>query len=216
VDKANPCLRTLTPVSTRQPYLGRHNSGSADAPIGTPRETEQALSVVLIYQDPLTRSWADELWDRVRQVVDGGGISRKSWRLRDLVDDLAFAAAVRAAADADVIVISVRDTGDLPPLLHAWAAGWMPRRAGRAGALVAIVGMPTKPDGLSGRACEYLEVVARLAGLDFLPRERGLPEESPARSTPSRIGPVTDLATAWHGAGPGRDPSARLRWRLVE
>jgi hypothetical protein len=83
-------------------------------------------------------------------LIDAGGICKKSWNLGNLSSAFVFADAVRAAAEADVLVISVRDAGDLPLLLHAWIDGWMPRRGGRAGALVALIGVPTGPNALSG------------------------------------------------------------------
>jgi hypothetical protein len=179
-------------------------------------ETEQALNVVVIYQDPLTRYWATDLWNRVGQLIDSGGICSKSWKLSDLSCAFAFGDAVQAAAEADVLVISVRDTGDLPLLLHVWIDGWMPQRAGRAGALVALIGVSARPDAQSGRTHEYLEAIARQARLDFMPRERRLPEESPARSPLPRMALATDLTAAWLGAGRSRDATASLRWRLVE
>ena len=112
------------------------------------------------------------------QLIDSAGICRESWKVSDLARAFTFADAVQAAAEADVLVISIRDAGELPLLLHVWVDAWMPRRAGRPGALVALIGVPAKPDALSGRAHEYLDSIARQAGLDFLPRERRLPEES--------------------------------------
>jgi hypothetical protein len=215
VANTNPSDRTLMLMRTQQDYVGRR-SGPADHAVRTGVETEQASNVVVIYQDPLTRRWAAELWDRVGQVIDSGGICSKSWKLSYLAGACVFADAVQAAAQADVLVISVRDTGDLPLLLHVWIDGWMPRRAGRAGALVALIGVPAKPDAQYGRAHEYLEAIARQARLDFMPRERRLPEESPARSPLPRMALATDLTAAWLGAGPSRDATASLRWRLVE
>jgi hypothetical protein len=215
VAKTNPRLRTLTPMRTQQAYVGRR-SDAVDRAAMPAAETEQALSVVVIYQDPLTRHWAAELWDRVGKLIDSGGICNKSWNLSGLASAFVFAEAVQAAAEADVLVISVRDARDLPLLLHAWIDGWMPRRAGRAGALVALIGLPARPDAQFGRAHEYLGAIARQAGLDFLPRERKLPEESLARSTLPWMAPATDLTAAWLGAGPSRNTGARLRWRLFE
>jgi hypothetical protein len=151
--------------------FGRRTATSAE-------ESAQALNVVLVYQDPLTRHWAADLWGRVGQLIHSGAIRRESFRLGELTRAFVFADAVHAAAEADVLVISVRDAGELPLLLHVWIDSWMPRRGGRAGALVALIGVPAKPDALSGRAHSYLESIAREAGLDFLPRERRLPEES--------------------------------------
>ncbi len=142
-----------------------------------PTGTEKALNVVVIYQDQLTRHWAMNLWDRVGQLIDQGGVGCKWWRVGDLTQAGAFAEAAQAAVLADVLVVSVRDGREMPLLLHVWADAWLPRRDGRTGALVAVIGLTATPDVLSGRAHEYLEGVARQAGLDFLPRERILPQE---------------------------------------
>jgi hypothetical protein len=90
--------------------------------------------------------------------------------------------AVQAAAKADVLVVSIRDAGELPVDLYVWIDAWMPRRTRRPGAMVALIGVPPQPDPQSGRAHKYLEAVSRRVGLDFLPRERKLPEESPVPS----------------------------------
>ena len=141
-------------------------------------------------------------------MIDAGGICSQSWNLGDLSSAFVFADAVRAAAEADVLVISVRDAGDLPRLLHAWIDCWLTQGAGRAGTLVALIGVPTKQEALSGRAREYLETVARQAGLDFLPQERRLAEEALARSTPPRITRANELTAPEFGAGPSRDIGA--------
>jgi hypothetical protein len=208
-------LKTLTPMHTLQAYVGRRSS-PLDSTADGSAETAQALSVVVVYQDPLTHYWATDLWDRVGLLIDSGGICRKTWKLGDLTRAFAFADAVEAAAGADVLVISVRDAGELPLLLHVWVDAWMPRRAGRPGALVALIGVPSKPDALSGRAHQYLEATARQAGLDFLPRERRLPEEALAFSTLSGMAPANDGTMPWPGGGPGRGASARLQWRVNE
>jgi hypothetical protein len=175
--KTNSSLNNLTLMRTQQAYVGR-SSGPVDRAAMTEDETEQALNVAVVYQDPLTRHWAADLWDRVGQLIDSRGIRRESWKLSDLTQAFVFAEAVHAAAEADVLVVSVRDVGDLPLILHVWIDAWMPRRGGRAGALVALIGVSAKPNALSGGAHKYLEAVARQAGLDFLPRECRLPEES--------------------------------------
>ena len=166
------------------------------------KKTEQAISVVMVYQDPLTRNWAAELWDRVGQLVGQEGVCRQSWKISDLTDARIFTDAVQAAALADVLVVSIRDSGDLPGNLTDWSDAWMPRRAGRAGALVALIGVPPHPDTQSGRAHAYLETVARRTGLDFLPRERKLPEGSPAVSTRCEGSLASSLTMHWHRGAP--------------
>lgn len=215
VAETDSSLTTLTHMRTQQAYVGRR-SDPVDHAVIASAEAGQALSLVVVYQDPLTHHWAAGLWDRVGQLIASGGICRKSWKLSDLTRAFIFADAVHAAATADVLVISVRDAGELPLLLHVWIDAWLPRRAGRAGALVALIGVPAKPDVLSGRAHEYLESIARQANLDFLPRERKLPEESLTVSALPGMVPATSLTVPWPGVGPSRGARPSLRWRLTE
>jgi len=202
-------------MRTRQAYVERSGDSVESADI-VHAETEQALNVVVVYQDPLTRFWAADLWDRVGQLIESADISRKFWKLSDLASAAAFADAVEAAAVADVLVISIRDGGGLPLLLHDWIDAWMPRRGGRAGALVALIGIPARPDSHSGRTQEHLQAIARQAGLDFLPRERRLPAEFHAKPTLPQMTPATDIPATWPGRGPNRVAGERLDWRTVE
>ena len=150
------------------------------------KEPEAALNVAVVHEDPLTRYWVDELWGRVGRLIGGGDIHRKTWRISDLVQQGAFADATRAAAKADVLVIAVRDTDELPMILYVWIDAWLPRRAGLSGALVALIGVSAQPATQTGRTHRLLEMVARKAGLDFLPREYKLPEPSAfSQSRPS-------------------------------
>ena len=108
---------------------------SAEA-VMAPSKADPALYVATVYQDPLTRHWATELWNRVGPLVGGGCICHQSWKISDLVDLRFFADAVQAAAKAGVVVVSVRDAGALPINLHVWIDAWMPetrRAAGCAG-----------------------------------------------------------------------------------
>jgi len=150
------------------------------------KEPEAALNVAVAYEDPLTRHWVDELWGRVGQLIGGGSIQRKTWKIADLVHQRVFGDATRAAAKADVLVIAVRDTREVPLILYVWIDAWLPRRAGLPGALVALIGVPAQPSAQAGCTHRLLEMVARRAGLDFLPRECKLPDLSPVlQSRPS-------------------------------
>jgi hypothetical protein len=180
------------------------------------KETEPALSVATVNQDPLTRHWTTELWDRVGQLVGHGGIRHQSWKISDLTDARVFTHAIQVAAKADMLVVSVRDAGELPAHLHVWIDAWMPLRAGREGALVALIGIPPQPDTQSGRAHAYLETVARQTGLDFLPRERKLPAEPSALPALSRFTPVANLTMPGAVGAPGHNAGVRLQSRLTE
>jgi hypothetical protein len=187
------------------------------APVaGVSTEAEPALRVVTVYQDPLTRCWATELWERVRRLIGGEEVRRQSWNLSDLADRRVLMDAVRAAAEADVLVVSVRDTRELPVGLCGWADAWIPGRAGPAGALVALIGVPPQPDAQSGRAYRYLETVARRAHLDFLPHERKLPEQPLALSNPPKIGQPANRTMPLAAGTFSTGPQALLHWELSE
>ncbi len=181
-----------------------------------PDETPQALNVVIVFEDAVTRHWADELWERVGRLLDSGGVCRQSWKTSELTAPLAFAGAVQAAAMADVLVIAVRDRGGLPLNLHVWIDAWLPRRAGRAGAMVALIGVPGEPDVQSGKAHKYLAMVAQRAGLDYMPRERKLPGETFAAPASVTNGPAISSTKPSAGGMTERGPQARLHWRLTE
>jgi hypothetical protein len=180
------------------------------------KDDEPGLKVVTVYQDPLTRHWATELWERVEQLISGEGVCRQSWKISDLTDPRVFMDAVQAAAEADVLVVSVRDTRELPIGLYVWIDSWIPSRAGPAGALVALIGVPPEPDAQSGRAYQYLESVARKAGLDFLPHERKLPEQPSTLSNSGKIGHTVSRAIPLAAGTFNSTPRAHLHWRLLE
>jgi hypothetical protein len=205
VAKTNPVfgsLKTIQQALARRPVNGLGSVAAASD------DNEPALRVATVYQDPLTRYWAAELWDRVGQLIDKGTISRRSWKMSELTETKAFARSVRAAAEADVLVVSVRDEAELPLVMHVWIDAWLPRRAGLAGALVALIGVSAQPDARSGRAYLYLEAVARRAGLDYLPRERKLPKVPPAVSRLPGINPTATLAPPWAEETPHQKAAA--------
>ena len=175
-------------------------SDRSDAAPSVASEPKPLLSIVVVYQDGLTRHWAAELWDRVGSLLGGGGVCRQSWKIRDLSQPCSFSGAVRAATKADVLMVSVRDARELPLELESWIECWLPGREGRPGALVALIGVPPQPDAQLGCAHSYLADVARRGGLDFLPRERKLPEYSDEH----------DRSPVWLSARSGV-PGARLQ-----
>jgi hypothetical protein len=172
LESNNPAEKFL--ANMRQALAPKIQPASS-ASAGGLEDKEPLLTVAIIYQDSLTCQWAKELWDRVAQFTENKGVICKSWSISDLAQEADLVQAVQVAANADVVVVSVRDTGDLPLFLHVWIDAWMPRRTGREGALVALIGVPAQPDAQIGCTHQYLKTVAGRAGLDYLPRERSLP-----------------------------------------
>jgi len=160
-------------------YVLRSSARRLNAAPKAAKEDALALNVVMVYEDPLMRYWATELWDRVSNLVGHSGICRTAWGISDLGHPDHFAKAVQEAARAHVLLLALRDAGVLPPNLGKWIQAWTPQRKGAGGVLAALIGMPPTPNAWAGQAYRYLEAVARRAGLDYLPRERKLPEELP-------------------------------------
>jgi hypothetical protein len=150
----------------------------ADQALTALAEDEPALNITMVYEDPTAREWATEMWGRVTQMAGEENISVASWSIDSLARPEMFAEAVSSAARADVIVIAISATERLPIDLCVWIGAWVARRARRAGALVALIGLPQKPDLQAFSARDFLQMVARRAGLDFFPRERVLPVAS--------------------------------------
>jgi hypothetical protein len=180
------------------------------------KDVEPALSVATVYQDPLTRQWAAELWDRVGQLIDDQGVRCQSWKISELADHGVFLDSVKMAAEADVLIVSVRDAGELPMGLYVWMDALLPSRARRPGALVALIGVPPQPDAQSGKAHQYLESVARKAGLDYLPHERKLPEHSFPLSSPAKLGKAASRTTPWAAGAFSGGPRVHLHCGLIE
>jgi hypothetical protein len=203
VAQARPMVQELSNMQ-QTPTLKRNGGSSCAAEAAEPEEV--ALKVAVVYQDPLTHQWADELWDRVGRLLDSVGTHRESWAIQQLRDSGTFASAAKAAAAADVVVIAVRGAGEMPLILRGWIDAWVPRRGERTGALVTLIGLPSYPDAQAHLTLEYFETVAHEAGLDFLPHERKLPEEPLAAS----------LAGPWLGQGVARRVPAALHRSLKE
>lgn len=138
-------------------------------------EAEHALNVAVAYQNPLTGKWAEDACKRVAQLVGMKYIHSAAWEISDLTRPENLCDAVRFATLADVIVVSVCASEELPPDLYAWIDAWLPRRHRRAGALVALIGVSEQSCPWFSRTLDYLQAVAHSGHLDFLPRECKLP-----------------------------------------
>lgn len=170
-------------------------SVSTDAALLAWAGAENALNVVIVYEDSLTRELATDLWGRVTDLIGEDSIRLQFWRIADLIETALFPRAVEHAVEADVIIVSVRAAAELPLNLYVWVDAWLPRRRLSSGALAALIGIPDNLENPSDRICEYLESVAKRAAMDFLPRERRLPTPPPvlADSLDDRASRITPL-----------------------
>lgn len=134
-----------------------------------PAESDYALNILGIYQDPLTQSWGMPMCRLATQLAGENRIRNQWFDVHSLNDIGVLLEAVRAALVADVIVVSVYAADELPLGLYVWIDAWLPRRSSREGALTALIGVDESQDPPSIRTREYLQAVARKARLDFIP-----------------------------------------------
>ncbi len=166
-----------------------------------------ALKVVVVYQDSLTRAWALDLWDRVNSALKNESVFLQSWRMADLTHARVLPEAIAAAATADILLVSVRAAAELPPALSVWVEGWIPRRGQLAGTLVALLGTSDEPPVEPPPVEHYLQAVAQRAKLDFMPRQRvlpaGVPPQAPVPPQQPEQGPALAMRTPAIGQAPG-------------
>lgn len=176
----------------------------------TTSSTECILRVMVVHEDSVCQRWAVEVRDQVADLVGPRCLRSSLWPFSDLAQSRLLNAAVRAAVEADVIVLSLRLGAAIPLPLEVWIEAWLPRRLQPTGTLVALLGMP-EPLGPNPPAVpDYLRAVARQARLDFLPQQRALPAEG--WNHPSLAQPTTHALQGLLRQPPG----ARRDWGINE
>jgi len=153
-------------------------NGPSDEVKFTPPETEYALNVALVYQDLPTRKWAIQVCDQVSWLAGKDAVHCTGWEIGRLSDPEVLKDAVLTTMRADVILISIYDAKELPVDLCVWIDAWLPRRSLPTGALIVLISVPGETAAQLEHARGYLRAVALKGRLDFLLRERKLPEAS--------------------------------------
>jgi hypothetical protein len=110
----------------------------------------------------------------VTQLAKEDLIQNKWFDVRSLNDTGILLEAVRAALEADVIVITAYAADELPLNLYVWIDAWLPRRGSRVGALTALIGAAEPLNCQPVHPLHYLQAVARRAQLDFIPQAQVL------------------------------------------
>ena len=148
---------------------------SADEATTVAPESQFALNVVTVFQDAPARQWAMQVYSKVSRLVGDDCIWSTWWEIRRLAVPAILSEAVQAAAEADVVVVSLQAADELPLELCAWMEAWLPRRQLDEGALVALIDIHEGSGAHASRTRDYLRAVARAGHLDFLPHEQRLP-----------------------------------------
>jgi len=86
------------------------------------------------------------------------------------------AAAVRDAAGADMVIVSTKESAELPANVKEWLDEWTQQRSADEGALVAIFNRASAPkQRLSTAVKDQLATIARQMHMDFFSSEVAAP-----------------------------------------
>ena len=136
---------------------------------------ERPLRICIVFDDKDSASSAELLLSHVASDYDR---ETQLFRFEDLKSPEAGLAAARGAYGTDILILSVGDDGLLPRHVQLWLGLYVGSRPNnRAGALVTLIRKSHRePDSRS--LLGYLETIAAIGGLTFLPR---LPAEQAHR-----------------------------------
>ncbi|MGD0743869.1 MAG: hypothetical protein ABSA45_01830 [Verrucomicrobiota bacterium] len=168
-----------------------------------PAGTEYALNIALLYEDTPTRKWAAQVCDQVTRLAGNDAVRCTWWEISRLSDPDVLMDASLMTMVADVVLVSIYDAKELPVNLSAWTDTWLPNRCLPMGALIALISVPGQLNAQTKPARDYLRAVARKGRMDFLLRERWLPETSRGYFYMEKAKGWTDRATSALQEAPG-------------
>jgi len=181
-----------------------------------PERPDSAINLAIIYEDPLTQKWAGQMCALVTAFIDRDCLASKSWRIGDLAAPKVLSDAVCAAAQADVIILSLHDAEELPLNLRVWIEAWLPRRDLPVGALITLIGVAEGSKASSLHARRHLETVARRARMDLLLEERRSESVSPHVADSEGDGEPTDDTLPSLDNSLGRESGAYARGEIKD
>jgi hypothetical protein len=128
-------------------------------------EKENHSTVVVIYDDPLTRARALTACDYlVGQLWENVELDFYWWRT-DFLDDANMSrAAAHYAIDADFLIICSSGTEHRSKTLEAWLESWIKERDKNEGALIDLSLLPDSPSRLQS----VLREIAERGKFDYL------------------------------------------------
>lgn len=124
-----------------------------------------SLNVAMVYDSLTGWSNAAEFCGHLRKIMHCDDCRVSACEIGKLCQGKWLPAAIRAAAEADIILVSLATPQNLPVPLCVWIDIWLPRRVPFKGALVGI--LPEAYDCAQHSAHEYLRAVAHRGKLDF-------------------------------------------------
>jgi hypothetical protein len=160
-------LRLMLPFLFH-PNLSRKAMAKLNPKLSAPEQHGTCL-IVVAYEDTACRAGAmlacnhlvQEFWKDIEFKFSW-------WRFDYLRDSELSSAAVRAAAKADLVILSAYSKGPFHSVVPQWTEQWVQRRASNEGALLGLFWTQEGQKDLASPKQIYLKDVARRTGMEFL------------------------------------------------
>ena len=173
------------------------------------------FDLVVAYEDTETRNHALHLYDHLaQQLLDDYDFQCSWWKFDHLANPVLQQEAADSAVDANMVILSIRAHGELPPVQKAWMEDWIARRQHRKAALVVMIADTTQPERDAAPALAYLRNAARIGGMDFFLHGFELPTVNVRSARPSLPDRVTSIAPLMLGMLYHKSPVPR--WGINE
>ena len=126
-----------------------------------------ALNVVIVYDEFLSGQHAVQTYHRLMlQHGQPTEVHVKTWTFDRLRDHQLNNAAVKDAADAEVIILAAASE-EVPPEVESWVEGWLSRPGNGHAEVVAVLNSPAQADPNLSPMENYLMRVASNSGCDL-------------------------------------------------
>jgi hypothetical protein len=126
------------------------------------------FKVAIIYEDSAAGKRAKHFYDRViRELVDECDFSMELWNFQVLAVPEIGNAAAKAAAQADVVILSMHRKAQLSVRTRDWIERWSGLITDNRSALVALLDQPGRKRGTVASTLDYLRKVADRKGISF-------------------------------------------------
>ena len=178
-------------------------------------ERKQAINVAIVYEDYATGLRAKRLYDTLcRQLEPECEVNQSMWKFEVLSIPHLGAVAAEEAAEADLILISLRGDRDLPHGVKDWMETWAGEKAGQSSALVALFGEIEENESQIDTIQTQLRQVARRSEMSFFAEPAGSPSWDSGHS-PDRIRVHSEAMSPVWADVIDNDPTTR-HWGINE
>jgi hypothetical protein len=131
-------------------------------------EPKFPFDLVVAYEDTATRNRAVQLYDHLaQQLLDDYDFQVSWWKLDHLESPRLYEQAATAAAEANMVIISLRGDQHLPAVFNQWLQSWISRKDSQKSALVVLLGATGQTVTDARQLHAHLQQAARQAKMDF-------------------------------------------------